>query len=285
MRLEVAGILIDLHYDYSISAFDRFNNFISNSDQNPELNIYLNPVEVISKPRGNIYLDDVNKWIRIDKESFGVTVFKCSLRDPDNEPIYRIDIEDNWTDATVTFLKGNKNVEEEVAILIGYILFKNNLIFHEGLIIHASAVVWNGQGILFSAPSGTGKSTQAKLWSRYMNASILNDDSPAVRVIDDQGIVFGTPWGGSEKIGHNSFAPISALIIIEQSDKNVIRKLRSVEVVPMLLPRCFLPYHDEVLMEKACLNLERIIQATPCYHLQCAPDKESIEITSRCISQ
>jgi hypothetical protein len=284
MRLKIAGLIVEIFSDDVSCEFERCDDFRTSDDQIAALNIYLHPVNYIEKPQGDICLDDFNKWILHSTANHAATVYKCSNRDPENEPIYQVDVEDDWSNATISFLKNNKNVEEEVASLIGYILLKNRILFHQGLIIHAAAIAWKGKGIMFTAPSGTGKSTQADLWSTYRNATILNDDSPIVRLLNDQVIVFGTPWSGSKGIFQNAQAPLSAIIVLDQSDTNSFHQLTMEQSIPLLVPRCFLPYHDPVLVDIACTNLEKIIIKTPVYHLKCRPDKDAVEVVAQCLS-
>ena len=71
------------------------------------------------------------------------------------------------------------------------------LLEHRAFQLHASVIDWQGQGILFSAPSGTGKSTQADLWQTHAGATILNGDRAVIRWLDSQYRVYGSPYAGS----------------------------------------------------------------------------------------
>ncbi len=283
MKLKIADITIEIICEHPISAFAEFENFLTSSKQSPALTVTIEALDCIPKPQDNICLDDENKWILHGQENLWTTVYRCSNNDSENNVIFKVEVDGNWQNASVSYVKGSKAVEQEVAVLIGHILLKNRILFFKGLVIHAAAIVDSGRGILFTAPSGTGKSTQAKLWSSNRDAVIINDDTPAVRVIANQAQVYGTPWSGSHQIFTNISAPISALIVIEQSENNSIRKISTKESIPMLLPRCFMPYHDDRLMHMACENLERIVKSTHCYHMKCTQDEEAIEVVLSCL--
>jgi len=102
-------------------------------------------------------------------------------------------------------------------IMLGEI-FKFAILKHNGIVIHSSAIEYDGSGILFSAPSGTGKSTHTGLWKKYYPniTTILNDDMPAIRFVDNVPYIFGTPWSGKTEINCNQFAPLKAIIFLQQ---------------------------------------------------------------------
>lgn len=166
----------------------------------------------------------------------------------------------------------------------GEVLFRTAILFYNGISVHSAAIDCNGSGLIFSAPSGTGKSTQANLWRRHAGAVVLNGDRPALRTVDDTVYVYGTPWSGSSPDSRNAKAPLKAIIMLQQADKNVIRELTKPEAVEYLLPRCFLPFGVESLLEKAIANTETIINKTPVFHLKCRPDAEAVTITRACLN-
>ena len=145
------------------------------------------------------------------------------------------------------------------------LVFQNYLLHYDGIVVHASSLEWNGKGIIFSAPSGTGKSTHVKLWQEYFGSEVklLNDDSPAIRFRDGNPFIFGTPWSGSSNLHSNGSAPLSAIVLLQQASDNSIKQLSNQEAIAKLMPRVFLPYYDEDMMNKACDVFERIIFFSP----------------------
>lgn len=84
-----------------------------------------------------------------------------------------------------------------------------------GFVLHSAFVRWREKGILFSGPSGTGKSTQADLWERFEEAEILNGDRTVVRKVDGHWRAFGFPFSGSSDIYRNDSAPIAAVVVLQ----------------------------------------------------------------------
>ncbi len=106
--------------------------------------------------------------------------------------------------------------------------FYMHLLPYNGFVLHASAVVLDGKAYLFSADSGTGKSTHAFLWCKHFGsdrAYILNDDKPIIRKVDGQHLAYGAPWCGSSGISVNHCAPIQGLAFIHQCKHDWIRAM------------------------------------------------------------
>jgi hypothetical protein len=163
------------------------------------------------------------------------------------------------------------------------VLFRFKVLFHQGIVLHSSAIKYHDQAILFTAPSGTGKTTMGHLWKQHKDAVILNGESPAIRMIGDHPVVFGTPWSGSKPEFVNDSAPLKAIVVLEQAPENKIRKLDAYEYLSRVLPRVYLPYFDESLMNRALKNFEMIVESVPVYLLQCRPDQEAVELVHQCL--
>ena len=277
--LEISGIGVGI--DSGLCKLARFTTFLSNRQGKPDISVRLHSVARIYKPQGTLLLDNNIKWILKTMDKNGFALYICAEKS--EEIIALLDVDENWTDASFFYLENPVHTQ---AILNGRMdeaLFCNCLLNHMGIVIHASAIKWEGKSFLFAAPSGTGKSTQAGLWNTYMGAVILNDDSPAVRLQGDQIIVYGTPWGGKASIFINDHAPLTAIFILEQSMENTIRQLSNREAAGRLLPRCYLPYYHPKRMDTAIGLADRIISTTPVFLLNCRPDRDSVELVYQCI--
>ena len=89
------------------------------------------------------------------------------------------------------------------------------------ILFHASSLIFNDKAYLFTAKSGTGKTTHAKMWiEKYPDALMINDDKPYLKLKDNEVIVYGNPWNGKEKIGNNISAKLDGILCLYQSDNN-----------------------------------------------------------------
>ena len=146
-----------------------------------------------------------------------------------------------------------------------------------GVFIHSSALCYHDQGVLFSAPSGTGKSTHTGLWKKYYpeETTIINDDMPAIRFIDGVPYVYGTPWSGKTDINTNIRVPLKAIVFITRG-KNSIRRIAGAEAVWRLLDETRKPAVPE-LMQRNLDMLSKILSSVPAYLLSCDMSREAVE--------
>lgn len=155
----------------------------------------------------------------------------------------------------------------------------------QGLIIHSSTILWHGRGVMFSAPSGTGKSTHAHLWQELYDTPILDGDATACRIIDGLPVVYGLPWCGTSGEFINKSVPLRAIIFLQQDKENSIEKLDFHETFLRLAARCFLLPWNEELMNQYLNTVEEIAKNTECYLLKCLPDFEAVELVRKCLEK
>ena len=136
--------------------------------------------------------------------------------------------------------------------------------------MHASAIAVDGEAFLFTAPSGTGKSTHVRLWRELLGerAVMINDDKPLLRVADGKATVFGSPWNGKHRLGANTSAPVRAICFLERSTENRIREVPPAEIYPGLLAQTYRPENAEALLRTLKL-LKRLQQCVRFYRLGC----------------
>lgn len=153
------------------------------------------------------------------------------------------------------------------------------IIEYNAMLMHSSAISLDGEAYLFTAPSGTGKSTHAGLWRAHFGerAVMINDDKPIIREIDGRFFVYGTPYMGKHRLGANIKAPIKALCIIARGEKNEIERVRAADHIPALLNQTLLP-SDEKLMDALFSTFERFIDRVPVYRLKCNISDEAVRV-------
>ena len=162
---------------------------------------------------------------------------------------------------------------EDTALYIATgILFAQELLSFEGTYLHASAVVLDGKAYLFSAQSGTGKSTHTEKWCRLLGAQYLNDDKPALRFVDDQWIAYGTPWSGKHDLSSPQGAPVGGIAFLKRGTQNSIRRLTAQEAVPLFIGQSLwrVPKHEQ--MQQQLKLVDRLVQQVPIWELTCRND-------------
>ncbi len=157
-------------------------------------------------------------------------------------------------------------------------VFRYHVLNHNGIIYHSSTLAYRNNGIMFSAPSGTGKSTHTSLWLECFpdEAMVINDDSPAVRVIDGKAWIYGTPWSGTSEINKNVKVPAKALVFLERNAENSADNLGNDRVLQYLISGLMLLPVFGGLMDKTLSNLSAIAEVLPLYKLKCNISHEAV---------
>ena len=151
---------------------------------------------------------------------------------------------------------------------------------HGGVVLHSSYIITQrGEALLFSAPSGTGKSTQAELWRSYAGANVINGDRALVKAengVTANGILFS----GTSGISENITAPLRAIVLLRQSEKNEIRSVSGKEAFMRLLPQCSYYPDEEENLRLVTGILAEISSAVPVYDFGCVPDESAVSALS-----
>ena len=143
------------------------------------------------------------------------------------------------------------------------------------LVFHASYIAHDGGALLFTAPSGTGKSTQAELWRVHRGARVLNGDKAAVR-LSGAPMAHGMPFSGTSGICENVSLPLRGVVVLSQAKENSVRRLGPSAAVAALGANIFA---DRSIAEEwsAALNLLLDLAASvPVYALACTPDERAV---------
>ncbi len=176
---------------------------------------------------------------------------------------------------------GTESVEDDdIEYVMTGALFNRFLIAHNGLMLHSSAVVVDGYAYLFSADSGTGKSTHTDLWVEEFGdkAFIINDDKPALRKIDGEWFVFGTPWCGKNNTNKNAKAKLGAIVFLERSEENWIEDEDTKEAVTKFFKQTIRKLQIESNMDIVLSRIEEILSEVPVYKMGCNISKDAVKM-------
>ncbi len=150
-------------------------------------------------------------------------------------------------------------------------------------VIHASYIVHNGKGILFTAPSQTGKSTQAELWRIHAGAEILNGDRALLLGRDDGWYTGGYIACGSSGVCKNKILPLGAIVLLAQGPENVIRPATAKERVHSLFSAMESFHWSTEELDLSLALAAKIAAQAPIYHLICRPDEDAVRTLQRCL--
>ena len=153
-------------------------------------------------------------------------------------------------------------------------LLASALLDHNILLMHGSALCMDGEAYIFAAPSGTGKSTHARLWRETFGDRVwmINDDKPLIRVEKEGAVVYGSPWRGKHKLGCNGSARLKAIVELTRDSRNHIEALK--EPFPHLVQHVWRP-DDRDKMKKVLELEKRLIGQAAFYRLGCNTEPEA----------
>ena len=138
----------------------------------------------------------------------------------------------------------------------------------------------DNEAYLFTAQSGTGKSTHARLWREMLGdrAIMVNDDKPIIRYVDGDFYVYGTPWNGKHHLDTNTRAKIKAICKIYQDKQNSIKRLTNKEMLSTILNQTLIPNEVEKI-DKLFELIDKMLRSVDLYTLGCTISREAAELS------
>lgn len=160
-----------------------------------------------------------------------------------------------------------------------------SLIQDDIVLFHCSALQLKGKAYLFTAPSGTGKSTHARLWREYFGGDVqmINDDKPLLHITPEKVTVFGTPFAGKEGLQTNTSAPVVGIVLLHQDTQNRIQRLSKGKAYPFLLAQTYRPKEPTAILKT--MGLLDQLAVLPVYSLGCTISMEAVEIAYRALTE
>lgn len=156
--------------------------------------------------------------------------------------------------------------------------FYSELLKHNGMMLHSSCVEKDGFAYLFSARSGTGKSTHTHLWLKNLSGTrIVNDDKPALICEDGKWYACGTPFSGKTDENLDVKIPVRAITFLHRSETNCVKKIPAIQAVGLLLEQTIKPA-DRNLAESMLEKVDGLLRGVPVFSLGCNMDDEAAVI-------
>lgn len=197
----------------------------------------------------------------------------------EGEPDFRVVL----TQADVDFERSRATMADApdpyLETLAVYRKIAERMPLYDTVLMHGSALAIDGAGVIFTAKSGTGKSTHARLWSQVFGERVVmvNDDKPLVKITESGAAVYGTPWNGKHRLGSNIAVPLKALCVLERAEDNSIRRIAKTEAWPMLVRQTYRPA-DPAMLEKTLALIDRLAYTAALYRLGCNMDPSAAEV-------
>lgn len=185
----------------------------------------------------------------------------------------------NFELSTIYVPESSADEQSAVITWMSMMIFGQASLLHDTIMIHASVVNHQGNGIAFLGKSGTGKSTHSRLWLTHIpNTVLLNDDNPAVRITAEGIFIYGTPWSGKTACYKNERLPLKAFVRLQQAPANTFTWQPGLKGFIAVLPSCTAIRWNKDLFTEMNTILEKIIGEVAVGYLQCLPDAAAAQL-------
>ena len=164
--------------------------------------------------------------------------------------------------------------------------FAEHLLHHRTLLLHGSSVALDGEGYLFTADCGVGKSTHTRLWRQVFGdrAVMINDDKPFLRLTDQGVLICGSPWSGKHGLDTNITVPLKGICVLRRGPENKIAPLSPKDAMPMLLKQSHHPL-EEALEEEYLRLVNTLAETIPLWQMECTKDPDAALVSHQAMSR
>ena len=186
--------------------------------------------------------------------------------------------------AEIQYLPWSRAYFSETHNCFSHIGLEELLLLRDRLILHAAFVAAGDRGLLFSGPSGIGKSTQAALWERH-GARLINGDRTVLSQDAAGWTAWGSPYAGSSRCFRSEQRPVGAVVVLEQSPVCAVRRLAAAEAFHRLYPQMTVNSWSSAYVERASGLLAELAARVPVYLLACTPDDRAVETLANVLKE
>lgn len=203
-----------------------------------------------------------------------------------NEKIFRIfnstlSVNEDFTNGTI--ISDSDNIQGIYGCAM--VCIYGNLIKKNTLVMHSSLVNYHGRGIVFTGPSGAGKTTQAKLWAEHAGAEIINGDMVFFhREADGLFYACGSPWHGSSEYCVNKKIPVEAVFCIEKSNTCHVKEINASEKITRVFNEVMLPDWFDGCKCSGLNTLDVLLKEVPVLKLECTKDINAVKTVEKMLN-
>ena len=182
-----------------------------------------------------------------------------------------------------SFQKFSRPYLESLAV---YRKIAAEIVNYNTILFHGSGIAVDNSAFMFTAPSGTGKSTHAKLWRELFGkrAAMINDDKPLLKIYENNIIAYGSPWSGKHRLENNIAVPLKAVAFLQRGTRNHIRQVTPQEIYVNIIEQTFKP-EDPQKIALILKLIDKMIQNTRFYIMTCNMEKEAAVVASSSMMQ
>ncbi len=160
-----------------------------------------------------------------------------------------------------------------------YLAIERALLKFGRVFIHASVVIDGERAYIFTAPSGGGKSTQARLWAEHVGAEQLNGDKVILHIDGGRLYASGGPVAGSSGIYVDRSAEVGGIYRIHKAEREALLPMTSKNALLTLYSGAVKSNWDEEFNQKLLSLLVEMSDGgmTEFFDFYCTPTYEAVK--------
>ncbi len=229
-------------------------------------------VEELSLPEGECVFSDPSKRVYLNGKM--MIRYDGSVKQSLSAAYLRIACEGNHSHVEVKKSSIPHGITPK--LIMQAMEMEHQIVKKNGILFHSSYIRIKDEAVLFTAPSGTGKSTQADLWVKYRNAELLNGDRSAVLLEEDGVFVHGIPFSGSSSVRKNVKLPLRAIVYLAQAKQTRIERLKGAKAFRCIWEGCSVNVWHGGDIELCSRTVSELAMRIPVYYLPCTPDETAV---------
>lgn len=278
----IADVSIVLRTIYPIQITEGFQPFLSGKEENgvvvnfceADQMDFANEEPLISELTFSVY-EDRNGYYRVFHEA----------AIPQNNRTYATGRFCSDYLEQIYYLKNSVDLLKDSQRAFAHIAFEE-LLFRQGaMILHASFVNTEYGGILFTGPSGVGKSTQADLWVKYRDAELINGDRTILRNKDGLWKAYGSPYAGSSRCYVNKSCRIRAVVVLKQAENCHIQRMDPAPAFIRLYSEMVVNIWNPEYVDGITDMIRDFVTKIPVYLFAATPEKEAVGLLSNALEK
>lgn len=270
----IAGLTISFQTEQDVALIDSFRPFCSKNK--PDYTVRFYEVGALEPfPEKRVY-EGISYVVAADGRGGYWRQFRDAKRNNRPYATARYDWKNRCI--TVEYLPGSLEFVCEIGSCFFHIAWEAILMHEQRIMLHSACVNTSFGGILFTGPSGIGKSTQAALWCSLRDGRLLNGDRTVLRKGKEGWAAYGSPYAGSSRCYINDSCRVRAIVALKQDISCGLRKLGPAEGFQKIFPGLTVNSWDKEFVTFACDSAEAMAAEIPVYELACTPDESAVRI-------
>lgn len=275
MRLyKIADFIFGIHIDETLNIPENFKKFeISSSSDDIQVEYWIKIVDELPEPQGECIT--MRKDLQIFQNGNLESRRMNFVGIPEAYGLY----EERSDHVIYSYFKRSfLSMFSADTVFVSLFAMEKRMLSHDAMILHCSVLQVNDGVILFSGPSGIGKSTHADLWVKHRTSRIINGDRTLLQKSNDHWISLGWPICGSSEICHNENFPVKAIIFMGQSQENFGIRCRYFDAVKQLISQLTINAWNSSSVDQIWSMAEDLAAQVPVFSYHCNMKKDSVDI-------